>query len=194
LDFQNALQTGWESHIDRPTAQAILGTKGYNALFGAMTGHGKLNGLFNSEVPQFGASREQIRSLLLELRDSKLTGEPLLQLVAATYDEIKSAAAAPAVDVNLAFASISRFLALTRPDTLISVNQGCIRTLSQWSGLPQSHLKTREGYLDLIRWVTNQPWWDSPRPKDPIEAALWDHRAALLDPFAWNEEGVSYAR
>jgi hypothetical protein len=61
-------QTGWESHIDRPTAQAILGTKGYNALFGAMTGHGKLNGLFNSEVPQFGASREQIRSLVLELR------------------------------------------------------------------------------------------------------------------------------
>lgn len=189
LDFQRMLEISWDS-LDKESATAILGTGGYNALFGAMTGHGKLRGLFASNNEEDRRAREKFRSLLSTIRDARSTGAAFVGLVSETYEALREAAPE---DVNLASASVTRFLALTRPDVLISVNKGSARNLSRWSRIPQARLLTRSGYVQLIDWVMNQHWWASPRPEGHLEGELWDFRAALIDPFAWDGSGVSYS-
>lgn len=77
-----------------------------------------------------------------------------------------------------------RLLALVRPDLYCTVSADSVReNLSGVLGIPQSHFQRPEGYIRLLQLVHRSPWFNSNRPSDPVEAAVWDRRGALIDPI-----------
>lgn len=48
---------------------------------------------------------------------------------------------------------------------------------------------TYERYWDeVIERIMDSPWWNSPRPNDETEGAVWDGRAAMLDVIFYEPE------
>lgn len=76
--------------------------------------------------------------------------------------------------------TVSRFLALKRPDTFVCVDNKNISTISKDLGFAQGKL-TIESYWDLVvAPIIESRWWNADRPigKDGF---LWDGRVAMLD-------------
>ena len=82
---------------------------------------------------------------------------------------------------------MSRLLAVRHPDRFVSVNKASIAGLSLLSGISQTDLHTSDGYVTLIRWVLQQPWWSVPDPQDET-SPYWRQRAALLDILAYSAD------
>lgn len=104
--------------------------------------------------------------------------------IAAAADAIEQISAIPRFGPGVA----TRLLALARPDRAVSVNKGCFRRLRiVVPGLPRTPhiIGGPRHYPDLLRWVYDQPWYQSPRPDNVFEARLWDQRAALIDCFVY---------
>ena len=81
-------------------------------------------------------------------------------------------------------AAATRWLALARPDCLVSVNGASARRLGEPSGLPLEAARLADAYSDLIAWVHNRPWFNEfngQQPVDPLEPDIWNCRAALVD-------------
>lgn len=83
-------------------------------------------------------------------------------------------------------AAASRWLALARPDCLVSVNKESAAGLGAISGLPQNPRRLADNYADLIDWIRNQPWFNSPEPDDSLEREIWNCRGALIDVFFYS--------
>lgn len=80
----------------------------------------------------------------------------------------------------------TRLLALARPDMAISLNKASQRGLAGFSGLKLATSKKYIlNYINLLEWMYNQPWYNSPPPTEPRERNIWDKRAALVDAFAY---------
>jgi hypothetical protein len=80
----------------------------------------------------------------------------------------------------------TRLLALARPDRAISVNGGSSTSLHALTGLSSNAqvLGAPESYVELLEWLYELRWYQSPEPQDAT-AALWRMRAALLDSFVY---------
>ena len=85
----------------------------------------------------------------------------------------------------------TRWLALARPQVLVSVNDVSVHFLSHWSGQSLASIRKPSGYEELIKRVMNSAWWNVPRPTDELEHTLWSYRAALLDVLACEEHRPS---
>ena len=76
----------------------------------------------------------------------------------------------------------SRLLCIVRPDcyctvSAISVRQNLSKTLS----VQQNRFDGAEGYMQLVRLVHSAPWFNSIKPSNIKQAAVWERRAAFLD-------------
>jgi len=75
----------------------------------------------------------------------------------------------------------SRLLALKRPDQFVCLDSKNKRGLCRDFGIVRSGMNYDRYWDEIIERITDAPWWNSMRPKNSKEAAVWDGRAAMLD-------------
>lgn len=75
-----------------------------------------------------------------------------------------------------------RLLCLARPDMYCTISSESLRTnLSKTLNIPKDHLNTLNGYIQLLQLIHSSPWFNSSKPKNQAEAAIWERRVAFLD-------------
>jgi len=75
-----------------------------------------------------------------------------------------------------------RILALVRPEIYCTISSPYVReSLSVLLQKPQKYFETTEGYIELLKLIHNSPWYNTKKPKDKQEEALWKRRVAFLD-------------
>lgn len=157
--------------------------KGYGGL-GRLIGAGMVKNIFYEPTPRNLKVRERIGDAL-NMIPANPDAPAFAPMIARAFDLVTS------ID-RVATGTLTRLLALRRPDLFVSVNGQSIAGLSSLTGISQKELQTAKGYVALTRWVMNQPWWTAPDPRD--ESTLyWRNRAALLDIFAYagdNSKGM----
>ena len=153
-------------------------TVGYG-LLGSMKGAGYAKKVFHKDTPQ----NLELRGRILEALHSLLSVDP------AQFPE-KAAQFIQLLNTFDGFSGgiATRFLAITRPDLAISVNNGSSPGIAALTQLPASSLSkgpTASGrgrsYLDLLGFFRNMEWYANPQPTNTYERALSDARAALFD-------------
>jgi HKD family nuclease len=80
----------------------------------------------------------------------------------------------------------SRLLALKRPDQFVCLNSKNRVALCADFGIKLSGLDYTRYWDDVICRIMDSVWWNSPRPKQAMEARFWNGRAALLDALFYN--------
>jgi hypothetical protein len=79
-----------------------------------------------------------------------------------------------------------RVLALVRPDLYCSVSSKSVRReLAKTLKAPTRCFEEVEGYIRLLKLLHSSPWFNSPRPLDNDEAAVWERRVAFMDGIFW---------
>lgn len=173
----------WES-VSKLEAEKLLGiAKGYGGL-GRLVGAGQVKNIFYEATPRNLKIRKTI-SAALNVIPPDPNAPAFEPMVTRAFNLVTS------ID-RVASGTLTRLLALRRPDHFVSVNGQSIVGLSALSGIPQKELQTAKGYVALTRWVMSQPWWGTPEPTDGT-AIYWRNRAALLDIFAYagdNSKGM----
>lgn len=79
--------------------------------------------------------------------------------------------------------TVSRILAMKRPDVFFCLTKGNGRLLYEDFGI-NKEIKTHEyeRYWDeIIERIHKSDWFDSKKPNDTIEEELWNNRVAMLD-------------
>jgi hypothetical protein len=75
----------------------------------------------------------------------------------------------------------SRLLAMKRPDLFICIDSKNRSEIARAFDVAAASLQTFDGYWNLIQRIWRCPWHRAPRPKQALEARIWDARVALLD-------------
>ncbi len=82
-----------------------------------------------------------------------------------------------------------RILALIRPDLYCSVSSKSVRReLAKTLKAPARCFEEVEGYMRLLKLLHSSPWFNSLRPLDNKEAAVWERRVAFMDGIFWARE------
>jgi hypothetical protein len=82
-----------------------------------------------------------------------------------------------------------RVLALIRPDLYCSVSSTPLRReLAKTLKVPIRRFEGINGYIALIRLLHSSPWFNSPKPHDNAQAALWRRRVAFMDGIFWTRK------
>jgi HKD family nuclease len=84
-------------------------------------------------------------------------------------------------------ATASRLLALKRPEYFVCLDSKNSKRLCDNFGIGSSRIDYERYWEEIIERITDSPWWNSPRPKDPFEARMWAGRAAMLDSLFYKE-------
>ena len=79
----------------------------------------------------------------------------------------------------------TRFLALARPDWLVSVNGPSSDGLGMFAGMEQDEDYLATNYGQLLRTIHAKEWCGAPEPVDVEEREIWRCRAALVDAFVY---------
>ena len=154
--------------------------EGYWGLLGSLRGAGRAASVFNPEhMPDVGPIRRQLRNYVNQVLNSNYNYNEIAQNAHEAVQEIKEN-----ID-GFGAAATTRLLTLARPDCLVSVNGPSAIWLGKLSGLPRNPPPLARHYKELLEWVYEQPWFNAPRPDDPLERTIWNSRAALLDAFVY---------
>jgi hypothetical protein len=78
-------------------------------------------------------------------------------------------------------ATASRLLAMKRPDQFVCVDSKNQRALCEDFGIAKTGMTYERYWAEVVERVMDSPWWNSPRPRTPQEANVWNGRAAMLD-------------
>jgi hypothetical protein len=81
----------------------------------------------------------------------------------------------------------SRLLALKRPDQFVCLDSKNQAKLCQDFGIVRSGMNYDRYWDEIIERILDAPWWNSKRPKNVKEAAVWDGRSAMLDAIFYEE-------
>ncbi|MBI3096454.1 MAG: NgoFVII family restriction endonuclease [Rhodocyclales bacterium] len=81
----------------------------------------------------------------------------------------------------------SRLLALKRPDQFVCLDSKNQRDLCSDFGIARTGMTYERYWDEIVERVLDAPWWNSKRPKNAKEAAVWDGRAAMLDAIFYKE-------
>ena len=139
--------------------------------FGGMSG----NGTFSSAICAKG-SRQAHPKLVAALDRIPIQGNIENSDFEAFVGEIKSN-----VPGNLDIGTLTRILAIKRPDTFICVCSGNQSRLAEGLGIKVSKLKELDGYWqNVIERFRNSKWYNERRPLGE-DGRLWDWRAAMAD-------------
>ena len=82
----------------------------------------------------------------------------------------------------------TRFLALARPDRLVSVNNESRHGLAETFGLNPTTLGNPRNYRKLLQRLYAKRWYND-RQARKRERRLWNMRAALVDCFVYDSDG-----
>ena len=144
--------------------------------------------VFNPErMPDVGPIRMQIQEQIVQALESGPD-----EIVAVGTDammEIRHLQHVENADGGIGPAAATRWLALARPDCLVSVNGESASGLGEASGLPQNTNDLVNVYADLLGWLHGQDWFNEfngAEPDDPEEREIWNRRAALVDVFVYD--------
>lgn len=88
---------------------------------------------------------------------------------------------------NFGPGAATRLVTLARPDCLVSVNGASEAGLGIMSGVAATAVGLANNYAELLHWVYQQPWFNTPEPDEPSEKQIWNSRVALLDAFVFGE-------
>lgn len=144
--------------------------KSSSGFLGSMQPAGYARGIVNQAPEQIGQVLDRL----------PLEGPVTLTDAAALLNELTQL---KGVKIGVA----TRFFAVKRPDLFASVNNGSNPQLAKLLG--GREIKTVKQYIELLKEVWATEWHRSDRPKDTIEAALWDRRVALLDAALYESVG-----
>lgn len=89
---------------------------------------------------------------------------------------------------RVGLACATRLLVSKRPDRFLCLNSGNIDKLREETGLILTLQGPRrvDRYLDLLRYLYELPWFNSPPPRG-AELELWRGRVALVDRLVWRD-------
>ena len=91
---------------------------------------------------------------------------------------------------GIGHAAATRWLALARPDCLVSVNNESASGLGDASDRPRDSSQLADDYSGLLQnWLYTKPWFNEFNerlPDDPLERDIWNCRAALVDVFVYD--------
>lgn len=151
-------------------------------LLGSMIGAGDAKKIFHIANLETLAKRRKIQRLLQPVVASSIADFP--EACSTFIQEVSKIA-------GISGSVATRFITLARPDLGVSVNQGSVKKLSAYSGLPQGTLnkarrpRQKGSYAELIEFLQTQPWYRAPEPKDRYERSLAQSRGALLDALVY---------
>ncbi len=155
-------------------------------LLGTVRGGGAY--VFNPErMPAVGPIRMQIQEQIIQA----LNADPdeIVAVGTNAMTEIRHLLHVENADRGIGPAAATRWLALARPDCMVSVNDASACGLGEASGLPQNTNDLANAYPDLLGWLHGQEWFnefDGGQPDDPNEREIWNRRAALVDVFVYD--------
>jgi HKD family nuclease len=165
------------TELTTPEAYILLGLEPEYGLLGSMKGAGIAKNVFLESSPKNLKTRQAIQNEILSLRKVSLDrGFPIM---ARRAHEVISNRDGFAAGVA------TRLLALGRPEVLVSVNNESVRRLSELTGLPETSIRTSQGYQRLIKWIMAGKWWDVTAPSDLFEKEIWSVRAAIIDSLVY---------
>jgi len=81
----------------------------------------------------------------------------------------------------------SRLLALKRPDQFVCLDSKNQRGLCKDFGIVRNGMNYDRYWDEIIERILDAPWWNSKRPRNAKDAAVWDGRAAMLDAIFYEE-------
>lgn len=141
---------------------------------------------------------EPIRANIRDLLQRVLHADPkeITTVAQATMEIIRRMRHVEDARAGIGHAAATRWLALARPEYLVSVNRESASRLGQASGFQQgSRELTSEQladvYSDFLIWLHGRPWFNERQPDDPLERDIWNCRAALVDVFAYKTKDES---
>ena len=151
------------------------------ALLGGVRGVGAY--VFNpANMPEAGPIRMRIR-------------KQIFQVLQAGPNEVAAVATGAMMTIkqlkrtgnthSIGPAAATRWLALARPDCMVSVNKASASGLGKASGLPRNTNGLAKKYADLLAWLHDRRWFKARQPDDPEERDIWNCRAALVDVFVY---------
>ena len=82
-------------------------------------------------------------------------------------------------------ATATRFLALARPDRLVSMAGPAAAALGVFAEMPQDPDYLAENYAAFLQALYARPWFNAQEPADPLEREIWHCRAALVDAIVY---------
>lgn len=141
--------------------------------FGSMKGAGYYHQAVNDNSPHLSQALDQI----------PLTGQVSRRHYDAYLVEFLRAFPNGRHGVGIA----SRLLALKRPDYFVCIDSKNKQRLCQDFGIKQTGLDYERYWDEVIERITDSVWWNEPRPINPVEGAVWDGRAAMLDAIFYEE-------
>ena len=156
----------------------LLGTVGFQA-----------NYALNNNTPEVGLDRQQIRDLIGPVL---LAADNIADVAHGAVQEIRAVRHIERERPGIGHAAATRWLALARPDCLVSVNNASASGLGEASDLPQNSDGLANRYRELIAWLHDRPWFNEfngQQPDDPLERNIWNCRAALADVLVYDPEG-----
>lgn len=84
-----------------------------------------------------------------------------------------------------------RLLCLIRPDLYCTVSSLAVRNnLSRTLKIPPASFEQPSGYLQLIKLCHASPWFNSAKPRNRADAAIWSRRVAFMDAifYEWEDD------
>ena len=129
----------------------------------------------------------QIKEQIIQALDAN--PEEVVAVGTNTMAEIRHLQHVENADRGIGPAAATRWLALARPDCMVSVNDASASGLGEASGLPQNTNDLAGAYADLLGWLHGQEWFNEfngGQPDDPDEREIWNRRAALVDVFVYD--------
>ena len=140
--------------------------------------------LNNEHKPNVDLCRQKIRqelepTLRCTLKDLPNVAQKAVDGIASVHRR--------GVSRSVGAAAATRWLALARPDSLVSVTSLSKPMLSAAMQLTQKSL--HDEYDELIRRIHDQAWFNEFNRKEPhtrLEQDIWDCRAALIDVFSFS--------
>ena len=156
------------------------------ALLGNISASRQASFVFNNErMPDVGATRQRIRDMI------KPVVRPAGNIVGVAHKALQEIRKVRRHEDNLhgiGHAAATRWLALARPDCLVSVNHASAPGLGEVSGLQRNSNGLANDYSNLLIWLHDRLWFNEfnrRQPEDHWDRVIWNCRAALVDVFVY---------
>ena len=185
-DWRNLTQR--ECHILRGYKNDVH--EGIWGLLGTVRGGGTY--VFNpNRMPAVEPIRMQIKEQIIQVLEAG--PDEIVAVGTSAMTEIRNLQHVENAGRGIGPAAATRWLALARPDCMVSVNGPSASGLGEASGLPQNTDDLANAYADLLGWLHGQEWFNEfngGQPDDPDEQEIWNRRAALVDVFVYDDETI----
>ena len=153
---------------------------------------GKLRGgatyIFNPQrIEEVHSFREQIRQEIQLTLDS---ADNIVNIAHEAVRVIRKIRHIQGKHSGIGHAAATRWLALARPDLLVSVNNHSAAGLGEASDKPKNSDRLADVYADLLTWLHDKRWFNEfngRQPDDDLERDIWNCRAALVDVFVYKK-------